>query len=160
MRPPTCLVGPFGLVPTENIGKPSSSISRLSREAASITTPARPSFLAALIMIAPINAQVWSPLPSITSTSPGLASDKAAWIIRLSPGRTSTVKAVPASVMFGRRARMRPCMAPRRPATSAKMAGWNWAACLTMSALTRGKSLMMSGRFMVSFLSEYGWGVG
>ena len=31
----TNLVGPFGLVPTENTGKPSSQISRLSRTAAS-----------------------------------------------------------------------------------------------------------------------------
>ena len=77
----------------------------------------------AVIMMVPMSAEVWSPLPSITSTSPGLASDIAAWIIRLSPGRTSTVSAGPASFIVGRNAVMRPCMAPRRPATSAKMAG-------------------------------------
>ena len=96
-------------------------------------------------MIVPIRAEVWSPLPSITSTSPGLASAMAAWIMRLSPGRTSTVKAGPATFMRGRSAWMRPCSAPRRPLMSEKMAGWNRAACATRSGATRGKSLTMSG---------------
>ncbi len=66
-----------------------------------MTTPAMPSCWQAVIMIVPISAELRSPLPSITSTSPGLAIAMAAWIIRLSPGRTSTVRAVPASFMRG-----------------------------------------------------------
>jgi len=97
-------------------------------------------------MIVPMSAELRSPLPSMTSTSPGFAMAMAAWIIRLSPGRTSTVIAVPASFMRGRSALMRPSSAPRRPATSARMAGWNSAACATMFAGTRSKSRMTSGR--------------
>ena len=49
------------------------------------------------------------------------ASAMAAWIIRLSPGRTSTVRAGPANFIAGASGAMRPCSAPRRPATSAKI---------------------------------------
>ena len=52
-------------------------------------------------MISPISALVRSPLPSMTRTSPGLAMAIAAWIIRLSPGRTSTVSAGPANFIVG-----------------------------------------------------------
>jgi hypothetical protein len=38
-----------------------------------MTTPAMPSWMQAFIMIVPIRAQVVSPLPSMTSTSPGFA---------------------------------------------------------------------------------------
>ena len=82
-------------------GKSSWQIPRRRGTAASMMTPARPIFLHAFIMIAPMSAQVWSPLPSTTRTSPGLAIAMAAWIIRLSPGRTSTVSAGPANFIDG-----------------------------------------------------------
>jgi hypothetical protein len=44
----------------------------------------------------------------MTRTSPAFASDIAAWIMRLSPGRTSTVNAGPAIVMEGSSALIRP----------------------------------------------------
>jgi len=80
---------------------PSRRSSSLSRIAASITTPPRPSFLQALIMIEPMSAQVRSPLPSITRMSPGFAIEIAAWIMRLSPARTSIVNAGPARRIAG-----------------------------------------------------------
>src|SRR6218665_1886927 len=67
----------------------------------------------------------------MTSTSPGRASATAAWIIRLSPGRTSTGKAGPASCMRSCTGATRPCMVPRRPATSERMAAWKAAAWWT-----------------------------
>src|SRR6218665_4070388 len=54
----------------------------------------------------------------MTSTSPGRASATAAWIIRLSPGRTSTVKAGPASCMRSCTGATRPCMVPRGAAAA------------------------------------------
>src|SRR6218665_2626317 len=77
----------------------------------------------------------------MTSTSPGRASATAAWIIRLSPGRTSTVKAGPASCMRSCTGATRPCMVPRRPATSERMAAWKAAACSTRAAPARGGPL-------------------
>jgi hypothetical protein len=53
-----------------------------------------------------------------------LASDIAAWIIRLSPGRTSTVSAGPAMRMLGDSGAMRLQKVPRRPATSARIEAW------------------------------------
>src|SRR6266487_1176983 len=73
-----------------------------------------PSFMQALIMIEPINAQLRSALPSTTRTSPGLAIVIAAWIIRLSPGRTSIVNAAPAMRAAGETGMMRPSSVPRR----------------------------------------------
>ncbi|MCY1372109.1 hypothetical protein D9M69_592930 [compost metagenome] len=53
-------------------------ISTVSRAGPSITTPTMPSLRQAFIMMVPINAELRSPLPSMTSTSPGLASEIAA----------------------------------------------------------------------------------
>lgn len=157
MRPGTYLVGPAGLKPALNTGKPRSSNSSLSRIAPSTITPASPSFLQALSISVPISAAVWSPLPSITSTSPGWARAMAAWIMRLSPGRTSTVKAGPATFMSWCTGATRPCMVPRRPATSARMAAWKVAAFWTTSALTRSMPRMISGSWlMVRSLSCFG----
>ena len=139
------MVGPFGLVPTEYIGKPIAQIASRSRQAPSITTATTPTAIAWCDMISPISALVRSPLPSITSTSPGRAMASAAWIIRLSPGRTSTVTAVPAKRIDDASGAMRPCSAPRRPATSARMEEANSPAWRTMSAGVRSKSRMTSG---------------
>src|SRR5690242_1918894 len=55
---------------------------------------------------------------------------------------------------------MRPCMVPRRPATSARMAAWYLDALAATSADTRSKSRTISGSWlMVDVLSE-GDGVG
>jgi hypothetical protein len=69
----------------------------------------------------------------------------AAWIIRLSPGRTSTVIAGPAKRIDGDSGAMRPLKAPRRPATSARMEDGYFDACSTTSAGTRSTSRMTSG---------------
>ncbi len=109
-----------------------------------MTTPPRPSFLHALIMIEPMSAQVRSPLPSITRMSPGFAIEIAAWIMRLSPARTSIVNAGPARRIAGETGAMRPSSVPRRPATSARMDAANVAALRTTSGETRSKSRRMS----------------
>jgi hypothetical protein len=81
----------------------------------------------------------------MTITSPGLAMAIAAWIIRLSPGRTSTVIAGPANFIDGASGAMRPLKAPRRPATSARIDDGNLAASATMCGATRSMSRMTSG---------------
>src|SRR5450830_66273 len=116
----------------------------VSRTAPLMMTPAMPTAMHCVIMISPIRAQVSSPLPSMTRTSPGRAIAIAAWIIRLSPARTSTVRAGPARRMLGARGAIRLLRAPRRPATSARMEEGKAAAAATSSGSIRWMSRMTS----------------
>ena len=143
-RPATLLVGPQGFKPAAKIGNVPFANSCESRTAPSMTNPAMPVACACVAMISPISAQLWSPLPSTTITSPGLATARAAWMARLSPGRTSTVTAGPATFMVGASGLTRQFKVPRRPATSARMAAWKRAAASTNAGETRSISRTMA----------------
>eukprot|EP01022_Parablepharisma_sp_SALTPOND_P029698 TRINITY_DN743_c1_g4_i1.p1 TRINITY_DN743_c1_g4~~TRINITY_DN743_c1_g4_i1.p1 ORF type:complete len:1335 (-),score=475.41 TRINITY_DN743_c1_g4_i1:5534-9538(-) len=151
-RPAMFLVGPLGLAPMAQTGKPISRSASVSRTDPQMMMPARPLALHWDTMISPISAQVSSPLPSMTRTSPGLAMAMAAWIIRLSPGRTSTVMAGPATRIDGDSGAMRLHRVPRRPATSARMEAANSEAWATMPASTRSMSRMKSGWVLMMIL--------
>ena len=102
----------------------------MSRIAPSTITPPRPVFAGAEHQRTH-QAAVWSPLPSMTRISPA-GQAMAAWIIRVVSGRTSTVKAGPASFyILDARRHACVCMVPRRLAIAGLvMAAWKLDALL------------------------------
>ncbi len=84
-----------GAVPVHQTGKPSSSMSAMSRTGPCTTRPASRWFAASVAISSPNRAHLVLPAPSQTSTVPGWAWYSAACMARLSSGAQAQVRAGP-----------------------------------------------------------------